>query len=137
MPRGILDGTGRFGGKEIPGEVVKVYTPLVDHAKAELLGQIANQTEATRRLLDHFDAVYRELKLPRRALRFEDVTRLVGDAGVGQRLEEVVYRLDAQVLHLLLDEFQDTSPPQWRVLRPFARRVVEGAPAARSSASAT
>ena len=29
--------------------------------------------------------------------------------------------------HLLLDEFQDTSPAQWRVLRPFARRIVERA----------
>ena len=38
----------------------------------------------------------------------------------------MAYRLDARVAHLLLDEFQDTSPPQWRVLRPFARQVVDG-----------
>ena len=35
----------------------------------------------------------------------------------------MVYRLDAHVAHLLLDEFQDTSALQWRVLRPFAQRV--------------
>lgn len=36
----------------------------------------------------------------------------------------MLYRLDVRISHLLLDEFQDTSPSQWKVLRPLARRVV-------------
>jgi ATP-dependent exoDNAse (exonuclease V) beta subunit len=121
----ILDGTEEFYGKPIPAEIVSAYRPLVEHAKAVLLGRIADQTEATGKLLGRFDAAYQRLKLARRALRFEDVTRRLAAAAMAERMDEVLYRLDGQVSHLLLDEFQDTSALQWRVLRPFARRVVE------------
>ncbi len=121
----IVDGSESFQRKPIPVEVIAAYEPLVGHATAVLVGQIANQTEASRRLLDRFDEAYRSLKLARRALRFEDVTRMLNREDVSDRLDEIVYRLDAHVGHLLLDEFQDTAPLQWRVLRPFARRIVE------------
>ena len=71
----------------------------------------------------HFDAAYRPLKLTRRALRFDDVTHYLAAALADGRLQDVGYRLDAGVAHLLLDEFQDTSLAQWSVLRPFAKRV--------------
>ncbi len=119
----IVKQSDRFYGKPIPTAVLEACQTLICQAQAVLIGQIANQTLATRRLLEHFDRAYRQLKLARRALRFEDVTRSLGEAWVGQRLDEVVYRLDAQVSHLLLDEFQDTSPLQWRVIRPLARRA--------------
>jgi len=122
------DGDLRFCNKPIPPGVCDAYRRLIDHAQADLLNRIANQTQATRRLLEHFDAAYRSVKLARRALRFEDVTRMVGQSALDQRWEEIVYRLDAHVAHLLLDEFQDTSPPQWRVLAAFARRVADGSP---------
>jgi ATP-dependent exoDNAse (exonuclease V) beta subunit len=120
----ILDGSEEFYGKPIPPEMLEVYRPLVQHARAVIVGRIASQTEATQSLLDRFDAAYQRLKLRERALRFEDVTRRLGDAALAERLEEVIYRLDGRVAHLLLDEFQDTSALQWRVLRPFAQRIV-------------
>ena len=121
----IVDGSESFQRKPIPIEVMVAYEPLVRHATAVLVNQIANQTEASRQLLEHFDESYQRLKLARRALRFEDVTRMLTRGNVADRLDEIVYRLDAHVGHLLLDEFQDTAPLQWRVLRPFARRIVE------------
>ena len=33
------------------------------------------------------------------------------------------FRLDSRIDHLLLDEFQDTSPIQWRILEPIAREI--------------
>jgi ATP-dependent exoDNAse (exonuclease V) beta subunit len=58
-------------------------------------------------------------------LRFADVTACV--ARVQQHMEgqQLAFRLDGAIRHLLLDEFQDTSPLQWRALRPLARRVLE------------
>jgi len=122
----ILDGSETFSKKPIPPEILAAYRPLVQHAKAVLLARFADQTEATRDLLERFDAAYQRLKASERSLRFEDITRRLGEAAIADRLDEVVYRLDGQVAHLLLDEFQDTSALQWRVLRPFARRVVHG-----------
>ncbi len=38
-------------------------------------------------------------------------------------LSQIDYRNDARIDHLLLDEFQDTAPVQWDILRPFAEAV--------------
>ncbi|MDZ7619654.1 MAG: UvrD-helicase domain-containing protein, partial [Patescibacteria group bacterium] len=120
----ILADEPEYYRKPIPDDLLAAYRPLVEQAKAAILGRLANQTEGTYRLLDRFDAVYRRLKIARQAIRFDDVTRMLAGADLAGRLDEVVYRLDAPVAHLLLDEFQDTSPQQWRVLRPFARESV-------------
>ncbi len=47
-----------------------------------------------------------------------------------EQAEYLQYRLDARYRHLLLDEFQDTSPLQWRVLKTWlqAARDAEHAP---------
>jgi len=47
-------------------------------------------------------------------------------------LEEVYFRLDQAVTHLLLDEFQDTSLDQWSVLSPFAEEVASTGDGSRS-----
>lgn len=120
----ILAGEEKYQRVVIPADVAAVYKPLIEHAKALLVGKIADQTAATRGLLARFDAAYRRIKLRQRGLRFDDVTRLLAESLDERGLDRVVYRLDARVAHLLLDEFQDTSPQQWRVLRPFARRIV-------------
>jgi ATP-dependent helicase/nuclease subunit A len=39
--------------------------------------------------------------------------------GVGR----LAFRMDGGISHLLLDEFQDTSLPQWEALRPFAKQI--------------
>ncbi|MES2883658.1 MAG: UvrD-helicase domain-containing protein [Pseudomonadota bacterium] len=37
----------------------------------------------------------------------------------------VLYKLDARLEHLLLDEFQDTNPTQWRLLLPLLEEFAE------------
>lgn len=63
-----------------------------------------------------FDA-YRDAKRERGLADMADLEqgaeRLLADAEVGGWIQE---RLDARVRHLLIDEFQDTSPLQWRTL---------------------
>ena len=123
----VLAGERKYYNKELPDDLVAAYVPLLEHAQAELINRIADQTEATQSLLARFDEVYRQMKLRRRSLRFDDVTRLLAETLQDGELERIVYRLDARVTHLLLDEFQDTSPAQWHVLRPFARRIAGAA----------
>lgn len=122
----VAQGNATYCKKPMPPDMVKACKQLADHAKAKLLARIADQTKATRGLLERFHAAYRPLKFLHRAMRFEDVTRAVVGAVAGERLDEVAHRLDAHVAHLLLDEFQDTSPVQWRALRPLAVRCASG-----------
>lgn len=121
--KAVAQGENTYYRKTITPEVIEAYQPIVRHAKAAIVDQIANQTEATHHLLERFDAAYRRLKLDAHAMRFADVTRLLGAAALADRMNEIEYRLDGCVSHLLLDEFQDTNPVQWRVLRLFAERI--------------
>lgn len=120
----VADGSLKYYNKEIPAPVVEIYEALAAHAKASIINAIANQTQATHDLLSRFDRGYRRLKASQRAMRFEDVTRSIGGDWLDEHVDEVLYRLDSHLLHMLLDEFQDTSLVQWRILRPFARRIM-------------
>ena len=63
------------------------------------------------------------MQLEERALRFSDVTLRLGGAEEIVGIDRMAFRLDGGIRHVLLDEFQDTAPAQWRVLRPLAQNV--------------
>ncbi len=116
-----------FYKKPIPDFTAAIYRRLIEHVQAELVGRVASQTEATYELLAMFHAEYQRLKTGYRALRFEDVTRRLASVGQAVDLRSLSFRLDSRIDHLLLDEFQDTSPQQWRVIEPWAQRVTRAA----------
>jgi ATP-dependent exoDNAse (exonuclease V) beta subunit len=131
----VLNGEATYYNKPIEPPVVAAYRRLIEQARAVLLNQLANQTEATYRLLDKFHQQYQRLKAEGGAVRFEDITLRLAEwnpnarPGRNQRrreapsLERLSFRLDSRLRHLLLDEFQDTSLAQWSVLQPFAEQV--------------
>ena len=123
----VLSGECSFYGKPLPPDLVKLYQRLLKHVESILVGQVARQTEATRDLLARFAEHYHTLQLEERALRFSDVTFKLAECAARVELERLAFRLDGGVRHLLLDEFQDTSPAQWRVLRPLAETVTKRA----------
>jgi ATP-dependent exoDNAse (exonuclease V) beta subunit len=121
----IFNGEPTFYRVPITAEIHAAYQPLVQHARAVILGRIVNQNEATAALLERFDAEYQRLKFAERSYRFDDITRRLGTERMSERFEDVSYRIDSGIGHMLLDEFQDTSLPQWRALRPLARRSAD------------
>ncbi len=120
----LLRGDSKYSRVPIPESLADLYRPLIDHARGLLLRLLADQTAATWQLLHDFDVHYRRLQTTSRALRFDDVTRALATRALLGRLDDIYYRLDSRIAHLLLDEFQDTSRVQWQVLRPFAEEVV-------------
>jgi ATP-dependent exoDNAse (exonuclease V) beta subunit len=136
FPAKLLVGETVFYGKQMPEDTVEVYQQLLRHARAVLVGQLAQQTGATYELLDAFHGVYQQLKHNAHGLRFDDVTRSLDGAAHLDRLEQQHFRLDAQLSHLLLDEFQDTSLVQYRVLRPLTLHVSQPEQQATTSSAA-
>jgi len=121
----VLCGDYVYQRKPIPDEAVDLYKKLLKQAESHLVSQIALQTQGTFDLLKKFSEEYERLKHARRAMRFDDVTHRLARA-MSQASEQLSYRLDAGISHVLLDEFQDTSLLQWQVLRPLAKRVTCG-----------
>ncbi len=117
----FLEGKHTYYNKPVPSELEAVYAPVIEHVKAQLVNRIADQTEATWKLLDRFHRAYQQLKNDQRAFRFQDITQMLASAMQEMNQGQLAFRLDAGVGHLLLDEFQDTSLLQWTVLEPFAK----------------
>ncbi len=121
----LTAGETMYWKKAISDELTDAYEPLLRHARAYLVGRVAMQTEGTHLVLEGFHQHYQKNKRQHRAMRFDDVTRSVCGANVSGGVDGIAFRLGAPIDHLLLDEFQDTSPLQWRAIQPFARRVTE------------
>ena len=53
------------------------------------------------------------------AIFIEDVNKLLLSRIVREQVPEIYFRLGETIYHYLIDEFQDTSPIQWRNLEPL------------------
>ena len=128
----LVAGETKYNRKELDADVRHVYETILAQVSAIALHRLAQQTAATRELLDRFDREYRELQRKHGGCGFSDVARAlagrreksVSDHAEEQSLTRLAFRMDSRLSHLLLDEFQDTSPLQWHVLRPFAEQVL-------------
>ena len=124
----ILEQNAEFDRCEISTGLAEILQPLIDHAGASLLSVLRDRNRSTRDLLLKFDHHYRFAKARRSAYRFDDFTSLLIDAGVVQPdlLGDFYYRLDGRIDHILLDEFQDTSIAQWRLMEPLVDEIMSG-----------
>ena len=119
----VAAGESKYARREIDEGLLEIYQQLLGHACAILINSVARQTEATYKLLDRYDVRYSQLKDDARMLQFEDVTRLLANVARDSQVDRLSFRMDGNISHVLLDEFQDTSLAQWQVIRPFAEKV--------------
>ena len=105
---------------------------------AHLIGsELARRLETTRGIfavLRGYESFYHDAVRRAGRLTFADVQRLLAPGGAAPRLTRdetaadrlfIDYRLDAEIDHWLLDEFQDTSFGQWSVLRNLVDEAVQ------------
>lgn len=109
----------KFSTKLFPDSVLNCLSPVIDHARFVLSTEHNRRTRAVYELMNRFDSVYRESKMQGGRLTFDDPPRLLNEAQITGELEHVYYRLDTTLRHVMLDEFQDTSMPQFRLLEPI------------------
>ncbi len=125
----ILKGEHSFARVEIPDAHVEIIEVLLQRATHCWLKSLALRNEATHSLLERFESSYAKHKRERGAYQFDDLPASLAPSGaselpLNERELDMWFRLDGQIDHLLLDEFQDTSPVQWRILRHIASEIV-------------
>ena len=121
----IVDGDTKYKNSPIDDATLDVYAPIVKYAANELTNGLLQRTGATHDLLKRFDERYSRIKQQTGQLTFDDVTQALEGASWSDLGERTAFRLDGRIEHLLLDEFQDTSWPQWRVLKPLVRETTK------------
>ncbi len=104
---------------EFPQDLQDILTPIVQHARHALSLQHNARTLAIFNLMARFDQVYRETKMSTGQLCFDDPPRLLNESRITGQLEHLYYRLDTRLSHIMLDEFQDTSMPQFTLIKPI------------------
>jgi len=109
-------------GYPLPEAFYQDIQALLDHACALQVEEVQTRTLAIYGFLKVYEEAYRRNLLPGGTLAFEDACELMS------RFEdltpaELAFRLDGEIDHWLLDEFQDTNQLQWNVLSPFLDEV--------------
>jgi ATP-dependent exoDNAse (exonuclease V) beta subunit len=122
----VITGQTSYQRREIEGEWLAELELLAQRASHELISEVAAFNAAALGWLERFEASYETLKAEERAYRFEDLPKALHPretSRLGER-EQIWYRLDGKIDHLLLDEFQDTAPVQWRILEHLASEIL-------------
>ena len=88
---------------------------------------IARSTGALLTLCDAIFQNYERLKAARAVLDYDDlIVRAIYLLESAQAAAWVLYKLDYGIDHILVDEAQDTSPLQWRVIDALAQEFFSG-----------
>ncbi|MEQ1892929.1 MAG: UvrD-helicase domain-containing protein, partial [Planctomycetota bacterium] len=130
----VITGQTSYQRREIPDSWLVELELLAQRASHELIGEVAAFNAAALGWLERFETSYEALKAEERAYRFEDLPKALHPretSRLGER-EQIWYRLDGKIDHLLLDEFQDTAPVQWRILEHLASEILADGTGTRS-----
>ena len=120
---------GAYHRQEPPPALERWLSVVRAHACFEVERAVRERTAATADLAalvsDALDAARRRSG----TYGFGDVASLLARANAlgGEGLQRMHERLDRSVRDLAFDEFQDTSPAQWAVVRPIVDEIAAGA----------
>ena len=90
----------------------------------QLVGARLRQTKALHCVLSAYETIYDETNRRTGLLGFSDYVTLLTKADPFKK-EDIEYRLDCSIKHWLLDEFQDTSAPQFQVISRNIDEIIQ------------
>jgi ATP-dependent exoDNAse (exonuclease V) beta subunit len=122
-PSKLLAGERTYYGKPFPDGLEAVLEEARTLAAADLAAAYGRQAEALGRIARRYHGALRAEQRRAGAYGFRDVADLLGGPRPVAGRDDLHHRLDRRSEHVLLDEFQDTSTPQWRAIRPVVDRV--------------
>lgn len=117
----------KLGRSVLPDGLDDALGALYAAARSNTLSLLAAQNDATGQVLALYDGQVVQLKQSLRTLGFDDIAVRLAKQFSKVDHRSISRRLDGAIDHVLLDEFQDTSPAQWQVLRPLAFRSADAA----------
>ncbi len=130
--KGTLRGEKDFGKAELRASEPVLQRLLTECARIEPLverrraAQALTRTSALNKLGRAIIGRYEEMKRARGALDYDDLVSKTADLLEDQAAAWVHYKLDGGIDHILIDEAQDTSPGQWKVVEHLTKEFFAG-----------
>lgn len=126
-PNSLITNKVREQWEELDRIVTLECRRLEDLIEAAALAECYTLTAAVLRLVEAVLAAYRRKKAVRGLLDFDDlINRTLDLLSRSGASAWVHYKVDQGIDHILLDEAQDTSPGQWRVIQALAEEFFAG-----------
>ena len=129
LSRGAATLTYNRGKLEIGNPLAGKLLDLLRILFQQEIGRKILVTQSLGRLLRKYDTLYEASIRGAGSLVFADLPALLIKGLCGGKPvfseKDLLYRLDGQHDHWLLDEFQDTSRIQWKVLSEFVEEVLQ------------
>lgn len=126
LAKAICKGETAYQRGTIDDSLCVAYRPLIEHARAALLAPFVERTAAAYELVRQCGAYVETLRRKQRCIFFSGIPVALNRLLEAVPDESLAHRMDSRIVHLLLDEFQDTSPLQWRILKRFADGIAGG-----------
>jgi ATP-dependent helicase/nuclease subunit A len=128
------DPRGKYGDKPINSQHPWVQPYLIETQDSFIAATgrlkalaIYDNTAACYRVVAALRETYEAAKASRAALDFDDLIAKAVSLLETEAAAWVRYKLDFGIDHILVDETQDTSPPQWRVIEALVDDYLSGA----------
>ncbi len=115
-------------GETMCGELKKLTEKLSAAKKNEVNYQAAQKTYLLHQLAIRILGYYREIKIKNAWLDFEDLLSKVMEILKNPDIAQwILYRLDEDIDHILVDEAQDVNHKQWEIVSLLAEEFTSGA----------
>ncbi|MBZ7995712.1 UvrD-helicase domain-containing protein [Campylobacter canadensis] len=124
----ILDTTKKNLLKALENEIFATYHNELSKSVANYYAYLEQeQLNHCFSYLDKFTQIAKKIHKEENILSFSDVALYVHKILQNKDLKELFYfRLNSNLSHLLIDEFQDTSVIQYEIIKPIVEEIVSG-----------
>jgi len=124
---------------ELQGALAGACAHIVEYVMAVMLGAALTRTTGLYQLLAQFESAYDKTARRPGLITFDDAQYMITQGGrpLTRSPDDptrlfIDYRLDCELDHWLIDEFQDTSDLQWQVFRNLADEILQDTSGRRS-----
>lgn len=119
-----LFGDGTFYKVALTPDLLDASQALVEPVRGAIFHELFRHQRALYQMLVSYDEAYERVQDAMHQFDFKDVVYRLASAQRLGSLEEMYYRIDCSIAHVLLDEFQDTAGEQWRILEPMVDEIL-------------
>lgn len=127
IPKAIIENKACFDKVTLPLDLIAIVKDFFNIARIKFNNTQRHSLLAHYKLLELYDLQLEALKTAFTSFSFYDIAFYLSKSLSLDSLSEIYYRLDSQIHHLLLDEFQDTSVIQWKVVQPIIEEILSKA----------